>query len=162
MISDPAAGTTRLKEFRGERGWTQASWRGAPGSRARAVSAIEINRLIPSVSAALKLAACLECTVEQLFGTAPAVQNVEWAWLPTTQQSRFWQAEVAGRLLLYPCEETAAGELSHDGIASRDAVAPTTSGNSPRPARHRRSSSRGVTRRPACWRPSTRGRRGCG
>jgi molybdate-binding protein/transcriptional regulator with XRE-family HTH domain len=123
IMSDPAAEASRLKEFRSQRGWSQAELARRAGVSRAAVSAIEIQRLIPSVSAALKLACCLECTVEQLFGAVPAVQSKEWAWLPMMQQSRFWQAEVAGRLLLYPCEETAAGELSHDGIAARDALA---------------------------------------
>jgi molybdate-binding protein/transcriptional regulator with XRE-family HTH domain len=121
-MSDPASGTSCLKEFRSQRGWTQAELARRAGVSRAAVSAIEIQRLIPSVSAALKLAACLGCTVEQLFGAAPAAQSKEWAWPPAMPQSRFWQAEVAGRLLFYPCEETSAGELSHDGIAARDAI----------------------------------------
>ena len=123
MMSDPAAADSRVKKLRSQRGWSQAELARRAGVSRAAVSAIEIHRLIPSVSAALKLAACLECTVEQLFGAVPSVQTKEWAWLPTTQQSRFWQAEVAGRLLFYPCEETAAGEVAHDGIAARDPIA---------------------------------------
>jgi putative molybdopterin biosynthesis protein len=122
IMSDPANGASRLKDFRSQRGWSQAELARRAGVSRAAVSAIEIKRLIPSVSAALKLAACLECSVEQLFGAVPTVQSQEWAWPPTMQQSRFWQAEVGGRLLFYPCEETAAGELSHDGIAARDAL----------------------------------------
>lgn len=123
IMSDPAIGASSVKKFRSQRGWSQAELARRAGVSRAAVSAIEIQRLIPSVSAALKLAACLGCTVEQLFGAAPTVQAKEWAWFPAMQQSRFWQAEVAGRLLCYPCEETAAGELSHDGIAARDALA---------------------------------------
>lgn len=87
-----------------------------------AVSAIEMNRLVPSVAAALKLAACLECTVEELFGPARPVVESEWAWAPHARASRFWQAEVAGRVLCFPCEETVSGELAHDGIAPRDGI----------------------------------------
>jgi molybdate-binding protein/transcriptional regulator with XRE-family HTH domain len=122
-MSDPAAEPSRIKKFRSQRGWSQAELARRAGVSRAAVSAIEIHRLITSVSAALKLAACLECTVEQLFGAVPNAQAKEWAWLPMTQQSRFWQAEVAGRLLIYPCEETAAGEVAHDGIAARDPIA---------------------------------------
>lgn len=49
--------------------------------------------------------------------------HAEWAWPPSTPQSRYWQAEVSGRLLLFPCEETSAGEVTHDGLASRDKIA---------------------------------------
>ncbi len=121
MLSDPAH-APRLKEFRVRRDWTQGELARRAGISRAAVSAIEINRMVPSVAAALKLAACLECTVESLFGhAAPAVSN-EWAWTPHVLQSRFWQSEVDGRMLYYPCEETASGVLAHDGIASRDPV----------------------------------------
>ena len=122
MLSDPAA-AARLKEFRMRRGWTQGELARRAGISRAAVSAIEINRMVPSVAAALKLAACLECTVENLFGHAPPAARNEWAWTPHAPQSRFWQSEVDGRILYYPCEETASGVLAHDGIASRDSVA---------------------------------------
>ena len=81
MLSDPGT-APRLKEFRMRRGWTQGELARRAGISRAAVSAIEINRMVPSVAAALKLAACLECTVENLFGhAAPAVSN-EWAWTP--------------------------------------------------------------------------------
>jgi molybdate-binding protein/DNA-binding XRE family transcriptional regulator len=123
MLSDPAPSPNRLKEFRSQHGWTQAELARRAGISRAAVSAIEISRLIPSVAAALKLATCLRCTVEQLFGAARTVTLTEWAWPPSTPQSRYWQAEVGGRVLLFPCEETAAGEVTHDGVASRDKIA---------------------------------------
>jgi molybdate-binding protein/DNA-binding XRE family transcriptional regulator len=119
MMSDPASPSNRLKDWRSRRGWTQVELARRAGISRAAVSAIEIRRLVPSVAAALKLAACLECTVEELFGTTrPAAEN-EWAWAPHVPASRYWQAEVAGRVLCFPCEETAAGEMAHDGVASR-------------------------------------------
>jgi molybdate-binding protein/DNA-binding XRE family transcriptional regulator len=119
-MSDPAALSNRLKDYRTRRGWTQTEVAHRAGISRAAVSAIEIQRLVPSVAAALKLAACLECTVEELFGTAHRLAQHEWAWEPHVPASRYWQAEVAGRLLCFPCEETAAGEIAHDGIAPWD------------------------------------------
>lgn len=129
MLSDPVSPSTRLKEYRSGRGWTQGELARRAGVSRAAVSAIEINRMVPSVAAALKLAACLECTVEDLFGRArPAAEN-EWAWAPHAPHSRYWQAEVAGRVLYFPCEETAAGVLAHDGIAPREGSATQNSGS---------------------------------
>ncbi len=100
MMSYQAASSHRLKDCRIRRGWTQSELARRSGISRAAVSAIETHRLVPSVAAALKLAACLECTVEALFGTArPAAKN-EWAWAPPAPASRYWQAEVAGRILL--------------------------------------------------------------
>jgi molybdate-binding protein/DNA-binding XRE family transcriptional regulator len=130
MLSDPVSPSTRLKEYRSCRGWTQGELARRAGVSRAAVSAIEVNRMVPSVAAALKLAACLECTVEDLFGRArPAAEN-EWAWAPHAPHSRYWRAEVAGRVLYFPCEETAAGVLAHDGIAPRDGIT-TQNGGSP-------------------------------
>src|SRR5580704_1651677 len=89
MLSDPGA-VPRLKEFRMRRGWTQGELARRAGISRAAVSAIEINRMVPSVAAALKLAACLECTVKNLFGHAAPDASNEWAWTPHVLQSRFW------------------------------------------------------------------------
>ena len=58
-----------------------------------AVSAIEVNRLVPSVTAALALAKALGCAVEDLFSFDPYEQaQPEWAWPPTRTPSRYWRA----------------------------------------------------------------------
>jgi molybdate-binding protein len=67
---------------------------------------------------ALKLAACLERTVEELFGVSFGTrETIEWAWAPQTPSTRLWRAEVGGRLFSFPVEETVAGEVPHDGVA---------------------------------------------
>jgi molybdate-binding protein/transcriptional regulator with XRE-family HTH domain len=108
---------SRVRRHRDARGWTQAELaRRANVSRA-AVSAVEIGRLVPSVEAALALAAALGCTVEDLFGRAPAAgPGPAWAWLPTGPTGRFWVAEIGGRVLRFPAEATAAGVVPHDGF----------------------------------------------
>ncbi len=110
----------RLPQHRHQRGWTQAELARRAGISRAAVSAIESGRLSPSVTAALALARVLETTVERLF--APAVRELapDWAWPATQASSRYWTAEVFGRTLAYPCEETAIGTMRHDGrVASR-------------------------------------------
>jgi molybdate-binding protein/DNA-binding XRE family transcriptional regulator len=106
----------RVRQHRLARGWSQAELaRRADISRA-AVSAIEIDRLVPSVGAALSLATAFGCTVEDLFGRSSARADAAWAWPPARPGVRFWQAEVGGRVLRFPAEATPAGVVPHDGF----------------------------------------------
>jgi DNA-binding XRE family transcriptional regulator len=70
---------------------------GRAGISRAAVSAIEGDRLSPSVTTALALAAVLDCSVEELFGCGKSGKRTEadWAWEPRGQTSRYWEAEVA-------------------------------------------------------------------
>jgi molybdate-binding protein/transcriptional regulator with XRE-family HTH domain len=98
--------------------WSQAELaRRAEISRA-AVSAIEGQRITPSVASALALAAALECSVEELFGRPGAAipQPPGWAWGPRTEPCRYWEAEVNRRRLLYPVEGISLNPAPHDGV----------------------------------------------
>src|SRR5262245_9166552 len=107
----------RVKLLRQARGWTQDELASAAGLSRTGVSAIESQRLVPSVAAAIGLARALGCSVEDLFGTAPPAARAEFAWPPTAFPCRYWVAEVTGRMLLYPVESGPQGALLHDGIA---------------------------------------------
>jgi molybdate-binding protein/transcriptional regulator with XRE-family HTH domain len=112
--------SNRVREHRQSRGWSQQKLADESGIARASVSAIEINRLVPSAAAALSLAAALNCRVEDLFQLAKDESEPTcWAWPATS--GRYWQAEVNGRTLLFPYEATAAGAIRHDGIA-RDGV----------------------------------------
>lgn len=107
----------RVKSHRDARGWSQAELGKRAGISRTAVSAIEGQRLVPSVAAALALARVFETTVEDLFGTADE-QSAEtgWAWSPPKPEWRYWQAEIDGRVLLYPIESSGStASLPHDG-----------------------------------------------
>ncbi len=80
------------------------------------MSAIEIDRLNPSVSAALALAQCLGVSVEDLFGSTPVQSPLQWAWSPRGTRVRYWRAEIDGQILSYPIEEPCAIEYAHDGV----------------------------------------------
>src|SRR5215471_8073760 len=109
---------SRLKTHRLSRQWSQAELAQRAGISRAAVSAIELNRLVPSVSAALALAGVLDCSVENLFAlsAADASKAASWAWPPSHDCCRFWHAKVGARTLLYPVETTAAGMVEHDGV----------------------------------------------
>ena len=98
--------------------WSQAELAERAGISRAAVSAIEGERLSPSVSTALALAAVFECSVEELFGRAkfsPASTS-EWAWPPRSQPGRYWEGVVDGRRRLYPVEAATVNSNRHDGV----------------------------------------------
>jgi putative molybdopterin biosynthesis protein len=95
--------SNRVRGRRVERGLTQSELAERAGISRTAVTAIEGNKLVPSVATALSVASALDCTVEELFG--PPIQSTDttsWAWEPTTNSSRYWHAAVFGRTLKYP------------------------------------------------------------
>jgi molybdate-binding protein/DNA-binding XRE family transcriptional regulator len=108
----------RVRWYRQQREWSQAELANRARISRTAVSAIEVNRLVPSVQTGLALAGVFGCTVEDLFGTrTPAGSEVGWAWSSGTRPIRFWQAAIQGKVLWYPAETTAAGVIAHDGVA---------------------------------------------
>jgi molybdate-binding protein/DNA-binding XRE family transcriptional regulator len=109
-----------VRRFRQDRGWSQDELAQMTGMSRAAVSAVEIHRLVPSVSVALALAKAFGCTVEDIFGQASEMSAKEsWAWSPTSDPCRFWRASIAGRTVRYPAENTVAGMLPHDGVLIR-------------------------------------------
>lgn len=103
-------------------GLSQASLALRAGIPRTSISAIESERLTPSVTTALALASALDCTVEELFGEAklPYLKSPEpeWAWQPRGESCRYWLVEVGGRNLLFPVESLAFNALRHDGVWS--------------------------------------------
>jgi len=102
------------------RQWSQAELAQRAGISRAAVSAIEGERLAPSVMTALALAAVFECSVEELFRrggtTQPHESSQAWAWVPRGESSRYWEAEIGRRRLLYPVEAMTLNPTHHDGV----------------------------------------------
>jgi molybdate-binding protein/transcriptional regulator with XRE-family HTH domain len=116
MLSTHRPLPNRVKTLREQRGWSQGQLAAKTGISRAAVSAIEIQRLVPSVASALALAAALDCTVEVLFGmNRGEAEEMAWAWPPRSEPCRFWRARIGGRILHFPSEPTVAGILPHDG-----------------------------------------------
>jgi transcriptional regulator with XRE-family HTH domain len=112
-----AVPNNRVRQHRAAKGWSQAELARRAGISRAAVSAIEIDRLVPSVAAALALADGFGCSVEALFGAEDAASGEpEWAWPPTSAAGRYWHARVGGRRVCYPVEANPAGGVAHDGV----------------------------------------------
>jgi putative molybdopterin biosynthesis protein len=106
-------------------GWSQAELALRAGIPRTTVSAIEGERLTPSVTTAIALAHALNCTVEELFGTGTAKSaggGLDWAWPPHGDPCRYWEAEVGGRRWLYPVENLSLNDTPHDGVWQRGAA----------------------------------------
>ena len=59
--------TNRVKELRGERGWTQQQLAAAVGVSRQSINSIERNRYVPSLPLALKFAEVFECATDAIF-----------------------------------------------------------------------------------------------
>ncbi len=114
-----------VKALRLGRGWSQAELARRAGISRAAVSAIEIERLVPSVAAALALAGAFGCHVDALFSLdRGAASSPVWAWPAASDPCRYWHAEVGGRTLLFPVEATGLGVLGHDGVCQHGTIVP--------------------------------------
>ena len=59
--------TIRVKELRGERGWTQQELATAVGVSRQSINSIERNRYVPSLPLALRFAEIFECATDAIF-----------------------------------------------------------------------------------------------
>ena len=59
--------TNRVKDLRGERGWTQQQLAEAVGVSRQSVNSIERNRYVPSLALALKFAKVFELATDAIF-----------------------------------------------------------------------------------------------
>ena len=124
IMTNPEFSSNRVRERRIAHGLTQSDLAQRVGISRTAITAIEGGKTVPSVATALLLATELKCIVEELFGTASvASESSSWAWRHPSGSSRFWQAEVFGRVLKYPALSTPLmtpppDNLSHESAAS--------------------------------------------
>ncbi len=117
IMSSDRPSKNRVRALRSSQNWSQAELAERAGVSRAAVSAIEIGRLVPSVTAALSISAVFGCSVEELFGTITNSESTSaWAWKCPVVPCRYWQAQVGGRVLHYPVEGSVAGSVPHDGV----------------------------------------------
>jgi DNA-binding XRE family transcriptional regulator len=95
--------TNRVRANRLRQGLSQAQLAEKAGVSRTAVTAIEGNRLVPSVSAAIGIAKALGQSVESLFGNENSATNdIEWESAPVLGESMFWRADIGGRTVHFP------------------------------------------------------------
>ncbi|MGD9855306.1 MAG: helix-turn-helix transcriptional regulator, partial [Planctomycetaceae bacterium] len=83
----------RVRERRTALGLTQAELAERAGISRTAVTAIEGERLVPSVVTALAIAEVLGGTAEELFGRGGSKSPTErWVWQPSGSPSLCWRA----------------------------------------------------------------------
>ena len=66
--------TNRLRDLRGERGWSQQDLAERLGVSRQSVNAIETGRYDPSLPLAFKIAELFDLTIEDVF-TSPSKEN---------------------------------------------------------------------------------------
>ena len=57
----------RVRELRGERGWTQQQLADAVGVSRQSINSIECNRYVPSLPLALSFARVFGCSTDDIF-----------------------------------------------------------------------------------------------
>ncbi|HEY1600517.1 MAG TPA: substrate-binding domain-containing protein [Pirellulales bacterium] len=124
-VSIPENLKNRVKSARIARGWSQDELARRSGLSRSGISAIEIDRLVPSAIAALALAKAFSCRVEDLFSLgSPVVPHGVWAASPATSPCRYWHADVGGRRLHYPADLCGETVLPHDGVFDGKSLCP--------------------------------------
>jgi putative molybdopterin biosynthesis protein len=97
-------------------GISQAALAAAAGLSRQSLSAIEARRSVPGVDVALRLAAVLECRVEDLFAASERVR-IRAERTRAMGNGRVLLAEVAGRWVAHPLVGLAL-RMSADGLAA--------------------------------------------
>lgn len=119
FVSDSGSLGNRIRECRVARGWSQQELATRSGLSRPAISAIEIGRIVPAVTAALRLAGVFGCPVEELFGIPRSTGGPSFVWDARNNDDGWWIAEVGGELRLFPFEglEDFATPIDGRGVA---------------------------------------------
>jgi putative molybdopterin biosynthesis protein len=105
-----------IRRLRQARGLSQVALAAQVGVSRQALSAIEADRSVPSVDVALRIAAALDATVEDLFGTATEEATMEVLPADPAATGRVGVARIGGRWVSLPLAAEGL-RLSADGLA---------------------------------------------
>lgn len=107
--------SNRVRERRESRGLSQIALAERTALTRQSIGAIEAGRATPSVDVALRIAAALDCLVEDLFGEIRTSEVITADSHHAPVRGRSALARVAGRWVCYPLEDTEAS-TSADAI----------------------------------------------
>lgn len=118
-MSQTPAGCERLREAREGSGLSQSELAAAVGLTRQSIHAIETGRTRPGVDVALRIAALLGCSVEELFrAVLPSRLSAEASGPLLTTGERVALARLDGRWVSYPLKRGLSGQAA-DGIVRR-------------------------------------------
>ena len=109
----------RVREVREARGVTQVALAERAELSRQSVGSIEAGRATPAVDVALRLAAALECQVEELFGGARSLDVISADRETAATAGRAAVAQIGDRWVSYPLVEDAV-RIAADGIVVGD------------------------------------------
>lgn len=105
----------RVRERRESRGLSQIALAERTALTRQSIGAIEAGRATPSVDVALRIAAALDCLVEELFAETRTSTTIAAESYLAPTRGRGALARIAGRWVCYPLEDTESS-TSADGI----------------------------------------------
>lgn len=120
--------SNRTRNLRLKLGLTQAQLAEKAGISRTGVTAVENNKLVPSVAVALAIAKVLDTTVEHLFGSSDSDEDADarksevWALAPSLGSKVCWYAEVRGRTILVPALSVSAPAFPPDRIVDSPSI----------------------------------------
>jgi len=120
--SDRSANRVRLARI--DAGLTQSQLADLAGVSRTAITAIEADRLTPSVRIALSIARALNVDVATLFGDTEKQSLPDWAWEPPSRPWRCHISEVRGQLVRIPVESVEQLPWPHDAFEDRSDLDP--------------------------------------
>ena len=139
---DPANIENRLREIRTAKGLSQTNLAGISGITRQAVCAIEANQYLPTTAVALRLAAALNCRVEDLFSLYSTGETIQGELIgpssPLQQHARVKVVRVGKRFVVRPLAQL--GEVLNyaipaDGLLAEKVLSPARADHAARPVR---------------------------
>ncbi len=129
---DPTNIQNRLRELRTIKGLSQTDLAGISGITRQAVCAIEANQYLPTTAVALRLAAALNCRVEDLFSLYSTGETIQGELIgasapPLPPHARVKVVRVGNRVVVRPVAQLGEAlnyAIPADGLIAEKAPAP--------------------------------------
>jgi len=140
MLVMAQAGPNRVRGTRVALGLSQAALASSTRLSRQSIGAIEAGRATPAVDVALRIAAALESSVEELFGAPHVAAPLATESSSSSQTDRVALAQIAGRWLSYGLDGEAMGTAADGLLLSRASARASGQGTGRRSTTARRAS----------------------